>query len=315
MSTRFPHHAMTLAAAAALALLAAGCGGDDDDGTGDAPGQPDATPGDQPDAGVDADGFAPVITVDWELPPPSGPTPDEYWCATYTPTEDVIITAFRDLSPPGTHHAVLSLGSGGGADNPGYPCEFFNNHDTLLFASGVGSDDFVFPEGVGIRVPAGRQLLLNVHLFNPTEDTLTGTSGVAVKTAPAVDEEAEFTFAGTINISIPDGATGHTESGTCTVAADATILNWWPHMHQLGTHMLVEVNGETVHDEPFVFTEQKNYPTSRQVSQGDQIQVTCTYDNDTGGTVGFGDSSNKEMCFVGFYRYPKAGQDYCGAGF
>jgi hypothetical protein len=313
MNSRFPQQTRFLAAAAALAFISSGCGGDS--GSGDDPGRPDAGGGGRADAGPDADGFVPVLTIDWELPPPSGPSPDVYWCASYTPTQDIVITAFRDLSPSGTHHAVLSLGPGGPADNPGFACQFFNNHDTLLFASGVGSDDFVFPDGVGIRVPAGRQLFLNVHLFNPTDGVLRGTSGVAIKSAPAVDTEAEFTFAGTIAINIPDGSTGHTETGSCTVAADATILNWWPHMHQLGRHMKVAVNGDLVHDEPFVFTEQKNYPTTLAVSQGDQIQVTCSYDNHTGSPVGFGDSSNQEMCFVGFYRYPKAGEDYCGIPF
>lgn len=296
-----------------LATLAACGGGGDDDGS-DAPGDPDGggDPGDDTDAGPDADGFVPIVTVDWTLDPPDGPNPDKYWCSSRTLTEDTIITGFRDISPPGTHHTVLSVGEGG-TDDPGSECEIFSSHGNLLFASGVGTDDFIFPDGVGLRLEAGQQVFINVHLFNASENEIAGTSGVSVVTADAVETEAEFTFAGTIGIDIPqDSPPTHTESGSCTVDQDATILNWWPHMHQLGRHMLIEVNGTAVHDEPFDFLEQKNFPTELQLQAGDEIAVTCTYEGHPDQNVGFGDSSNQEMCFAGFYRYPAVGQAFCG---
>jgi len=298
----------------ALSLAAAcGGGGGDDDGS-DAPGDADGGGGgDDTDAGPDADGFVPLITVDWELAPPEGPTPDKYWCARVTLTEDVIVTGFRDISPPGTHHLVVSIGDPDGADDPGFECEFFNNHDALLFASGVGTDDFLFPDGVGLRLQAGQQIFLNAHTFNASDDPIEGRSGVSVLKADSVDTEAEFTLAGPIFIGtqIQGDSEPHEISGSCSVGGDGTILNWWPHMHQMGTHMVVKVNDEVVHDENFNFTEQINYPTERQVQQGDSINVTCTYVNDTGDPVTWGDSSNNEMCFVGYYRYPKIGDAFC----
>ena len=39
---------------------------------------------------------------------------------------------------------------------------------------------------------------------------------------------------------------------------------------------------------------------------GDEIRVTCDFVNNTGSLVTFGDSSDKEMCFAGLYRYPAA---------
>ena len=296
-----------------LLLAACGGGGGDDDGS-DAPGDPDGGgDGDRTDAGPDADGFVPLLTVDWQLAPPEGANPDKYWCARVTLDHDVIITGFRDISPPGTHHTVISAGDPSGPDDPGFECAFFNNHDALLFASGVGTDDFLFPEGVGVRVTAGQQLFLNVHLFNATDGPIDGTSGVSVLTADTVDIEAEFTLGGPIFLgqTIAGDGAPHEMSGTCTIAEDATILNWWPHMHQMGTHMKVDLAGVTVHDENFAFTEQINYPTMRQAQAGDHLDVTCTYVNDTGDPVGWGDSSNNEMCFVGFYRYPKVDQLFC----
>jgi hypothetical protein len=65
---------------------------------------------------------------------------------------------------------------------------------------------------------------------------------------------------------------------------------------------------QTLHDMPYTFAEQRYWLKSPeiQVATGDQIKVTCTYTNPSSGAVTFGDSSNKEMCFVGMYRYPAA---------
>ena len=84
-------------------------------------------------------------------------------------------------------------------------------------------------------------------------------------------------------------------------------------MHQLGEHMLVEIDGVPVHDEDFRFEEQVNYPTNREVTAGQEITVTCDY-HTSDVDVEFGDSSNQEMCFAGFYRYPATGQNFCASG-
>ena len=300
-----------------LFLFLPACGGGDDDGgdtgdSGDGAGNPDGGGG---GGGADADlpdGFETLLTVDWALPPPEGPHPDKYFCARLTVDEDMLLSGFSAISPVGTHHTVISVGDPDGADGQ-FPCAFFQNHDNLLFASGVGTDDFLFPDGVALPVQAGQQLFLNVHTFNASEHDISGTSGVAVKKVEAAETMAEFIFAGTFDIDIPADSTGAQASGTCPIAQNATILNWWPHMHQLGDHMLIEVNGDPVHDEAFRFEEQINYPTNRQVSVGDEITVTCTYKHTTV-DVGFGDSSNQEMCFAGFYRYPATGEAFCASG-
>jgi Copper type II ascorbate-dependent monooxygenase, C-terminal domain len=318
MRTRFVSFSPLL-----LSLLLAGACGGDDDATDAADDGADGADDDGADDGLDAggggsdagsiEGYEPILTTTWSLPPPTSSTPDQYFCARKTMDEDVFVSGFRTISPNGTHHTVLSVGEPQGPDTPSEECGAASNHDALLYASGVGTDDFDFPEGVGVRVAAGQQLVLNVHTFNATDNDLTGTSGVAVKIVPAVETEAEFTFVGPINFSIPGEPVGEPVeiTGACPMSQDVTVLNWWPHMHQLGTHMKIEVDGAIVHDEPFSFDEQVNYPTDRELSAGAEVRVTCTYVNETGEDVPFGDSSNREMCFAGFYRYPKLDQDFC----
>jgi hypothetical protein len=102
-----------------------------------------------------------------------------------------------------------------------------------------------------------------------------------------------------------------TTGGGCTFQEDATLFAYWPHMHQYATHQTVTmtVGGESmvVHDDDYDFEHQINYPLDPpiQVAAGDSVRVDCTYNNTSGETLLWGDSSTEEMCFAGLYRYPK----------
>jgi hypothetical protein len=299
-------------AAVLVALVAASaCSGDGaGDGADAGPPGADGQPG-SPDGGPDPDGFVQLITGTWTLQPGT----ERYWCARKTITEDLYISGFRAAAPPGTHHTVLSVGPPLGGDGEG-PCNAFANRDIMLYASGVGTDDWFFPEGVAVKIEAGQQILLNLHLFNASDFPMDGVSGTLVKpvSEAEVSELAEMVLAGTLSISLPPTGQPVEVSGGCTFSQAASVLNVWPHMHQLGRHMKVEHGEALLHDEAFDFTEQRNYPLSPKivVEAGQRINVTCTYVNDTGSLVTWGDSSDEEMCFAGFYRYPAANQGiYC----
>jgi hypothetical protein len=124
---------------------------------------------------------------------------------------------------------------------------------------------------------------------------------------------AEMVFAGAFIFSIPPAETPDevfVKTGGCTVQSSFNVFAVWPHQHLLGTHhkTVRKRNGvETVmHDAAYAFTEQNYYLQTPEVdiAPGDQIQTTCTWHNNTNGNVGWGESSNEEMCFSGLYRYP-----------
>jgi hypothetical protein len=83
-------------------------------------------------------------------------------------------------------------------------------------------------------------------------------------------------------------------------------------MHQYATHQTIEhTRGTTTTmllDENYSFSNQQNWPQEPALHflSGDRLQVTCTYNNTSGSTVQFGDSSTEEMCFAGLYVYPAA---------
>ena len=252
------------------------------------------------------DGWEVLLVADWTLEAGA----EGYYCARLTLEEDVYFDATMPLSPSGTHHTLLSLVSEPTAPDGIAPCSAGSNGDAMIAGSGVGTDPMTFPEGVAVLAPKGSQLLLNLHLFNPTDEVIEGRSGTLVKTvaAEAVEQHAATTLAGPLRLNIPPGRV--TQTGGCTISRDITLVFVSPHMHQLGVHLQAVIKrGDgtemPLYDDDYDFSEQRIYPIEPiSLSAGDRVEVECTYDNTTGATVRFGDSSLSEMCFLTLFHYP-----------
>jgi hypothetical protein len=250
--------------------------------------------------------FQTLIEETWSL----APGVETYRCLRFTAREELYVSSFRALKPQGTHHNVLTVN-----DTPTEPdgvseCDGFSVAPRALFGAGVGTQDRVLPAGLAFKVATGSQLHLSLHLVNSSSQPLSGRSGVLIKTMDPRDVQAlaESVTAGTVLFSVPPGRS--IQSGKCTFDRDATIFSVFPHMHQTGVHMKVlaqsSVAGSVVlHDGPYDFNEQVFHPVDLlQMKAGDVVNVECTYNNATGTTIPFGDSSYEEMCFAGLARFP-----------
>ena len=295
-------------------LAIGACGGG---GSGGNPGDDTV---DAPTALVDgtaADGWTALISRSWTLP--AGAT-NTYKCTRIRIANEMWVAGFRAASPPGTHHSVLTI-STSSTTTGDYDCSAGSLDNQMLYAAGVGTDDLEFPAGVAMHVAAGTFLNLNLHLFNATDDPMADTSGVLVKIVAQADvvNEADMMFSGTPLINIPSDNQPHTAQGGCTAPTNWHVFTLWPHMHQTATHQkwtLTHNGTQTVLlDDNYQFEEQKNYPIADTlIAQGDTIRTTCTYVNNTGSTMTFGDGSDKEMCFTGMYKYPAGGSLFQCAG-
>ncbi len=269
-------------------------------------------------AGIDAppipEGYSRLIGRTWSLQP--GQT-DTYRCVRLTMTEDVYLTGFRSQSPNGSHHAVVSIANTSNTMGPDgeQDCEVGTLGLKMLYAAGVTTADYDFPDGVGIKVNAGEQIHLNLHLYNASDEPISGESVVLVKrVATAPPMLAEMVFAGKFLFSIRGDMPNipQTISGGCTVAAGRSykLFAVWPHMHKAATHHKVTIThagvDTVIHDRAFAFGEQNFYGQNPELDLvgGDRVKVDCTYVNNTGQNITFGDSSDTEMCFSGLYRYP-----------
>lgn len=289
--------------------LATACGGG---GNADDTGDDDTTDPDAPPGAIDADpdGWQSLLEGAWEL----APNEEGYYCVYATVPRDMYIKAFRPLIPNGTHHTVLTRYTGSHADGIS-PCNAGTNGQSMIYGSGVGSPDFEFPTGVGLHLAAGTRLLANLHLYNATDATLTGTSGTLFleATAAEIEHEAEVVLAGpTITLSVPPGLS--VQSGNCTVSQITSVpiqvFSLSQHMHKLGYHMRSTI----VRDDTEIELQDIDYDFEQQTFQRvdpfievlptDTIRTECFFDNTTGTTVPFGDSSDDEMCFTDLFYYP-----------
>lgn len=245
--------------------------------------------------------WQPLMTAEWQLGPGEEITSDLH---TFVLDRDMYIGGIRPIAPKGTHHTVLANG----------PAIMGN----IIYASGVGTNPLEFPPGVGLKLHAGDELTLQLHLFNTALESLSGTSGIeVVEIAPEdIQEEADIFLPGPIDLNIaPNQVT--TQSGVCTVDSEQTIFAVFPHMHQLGTHFktTLTIGGAdtVIHDGAYDFNHQAFIRFEPiQLKPGDSITTECTWNNTTQQTVGWGESSTTEMCFSILYRYPaKADQGFC----
>ena len=269
-----------------VAVVACSSGGDDDDdGVGD----------DDDDGAV----WQPLITGSWALDPFSEETSDVH---TLTITQDITIGAIRPIAPPGTHHTVLYRN--GSAING------------MIYASGVGTGELTFPEGVGLTLSSGDILSLELHLFNAEGTPLEGVSGVEVVAIAQseVQNEANLMVPGPLSLDLQPGVSSVTHD--CTINSARTIFALFPHMHQLGTHLrsVATIGGQAyvLRDAAYNFDGQSfDSFTPLAMQPGDTITTECTWDNVTGVPVYWGESSDAEMCFSILYRWPAGGDELC----
>jgi hypothetical protein len=298
--------ANNLAPIAAAAFLALACGS-----SAESPNAIDAAPGGAFDAPAETTVDArtgtmiDLIESGWTLPGGS----EEYRCVRKTLTQDLLIDRFEPIGPLGTHHTVLSVGDGSGPDGE-FRCDSTVLSPQIIYVSGVQTPAMEMPANVVMRVNAGEQLLLNLHLFNTSPAPLSGRSGVRVRVAAGGDgaQEAEAVLAGTLSLDIQPGI--DVETGRCRLPTATHVFAVAPHMHQLGIHqkVTVEGSGQVLLDRDYHFDAQDFVFVDAALPAGSTVRVDCTYDNPGMVPVGWGESSNLEMCFAILYRYPATGR-------
>jgi hypothetical protein len=216
-----------------------------------------------------------------------------------------LLLALPALNPAGSHRpspATLIVEGGG----------------SLLAGWSVGGCNVEFPPDVGLELPNTGLIGVQFHFYNNTDATAEDGSSIVICTVPAGTRPNtnSMTWLGTEDLSIGPGMTD--VSGTCPNDSDAPITIWgfWPHMHKFGVNMRGTVNrvggtSEVLFDKKFDFNNQVTYELKPSIvlMPGDSITTTCSYLNDSTGTVGFGESTEDEMCYQFTYSYPPRALD------
>ena len=257
-----------------------------------------AEPGATPDDAT-ASGWQPLVTKSWTLPPGGERTSD---IQLLDLEQDIVVGGIRPIAPLGTHHTLLARGA---------------SNTNIIYASGVGTNELVFPPGTGLRLKAGTLLGLQLHIFNNSDVDLAGLSGVEVLPVDpdTVTNEVDLFLPGPRDLVLPPHETT-TVVGTCTVMTPQTIFALFPHMHQYGTHFKTTVSARgalhVLHDASYEFEHQAFVAFEPlALAAGDTITTECTWNNTTAQAVTYGESSTTEMCYSILYRYPGDGVEFC----
>jgi len=259
-------------------------------------------------------------TVTAEMPSavvvePDGGRLDFFHCLSFDPgnTEEVYVDGMQLV--PGNdlivHHTLiyvdndassaswpggLSPDCGGGAGGGSGP---------LVGAWVPGSLPMETPAGVGIRLPAGARIILNMHyhaLVTGAEIDDATSLSLRWQTSPP-EYVAEFQLIGapafgnveTSPFSIPAGGVGHQEVVTSGISgsggSDVRVFSTLNHMHKVGVDMKTSVIRAGGQEECLLQTPAWDFNWQRlyaydvpieqafQVLGGDQVRVRCTYDN------------------------------------
>ena len=205
-----------------------------------------------------------------------------------------------------------------------------SNVMTALAGYAPGSDGNLFGAGVGIKIPAGSRIRLEVHYSKITGKVEKDRSRVGIIFAKEAPRQLAVTrFIGNTYFRIPPGAARHRVTGCWTAPEDMHLHSLTPHMHYRGAAMEYKVfypdgRSEVLLNVPnYSFAWQTTYVPQESIAipKGTRFLITGYFDNssknkfnpDPTRTVRFGEPSYDEM-LAGFINYTADGQAQKGAG-
>jgi copper type II ascorbate-dependent monooxygenase-like protein len=242
--------------------------------------------------------------------------------AAFTPDAGLYAAEFPSTPPDGG--GVVQTFTPDGGKTPLFDCpagglEF---HSFFIFVQ-KAQDSEIYPDGIGRSLNASEAIRLNVHYLNTSAAPIhvTADATVTYVDATAVTQTAVGIFGLASSLKVPNGIS--TQTFSYKLPTDMNFLQFMGHMHQRGTYFEARaIDGATgavrsmyssnTWNEPPTL----NYAPAFEMKSGDTLWYSCTFDNQTGGVLTFGESaSTNEMCnFFGVF-YPAANSNSVVAQF
>jgi hypothetical protein len=210
------------------------------------------------------------------------------------------------------HHWLLFKQSAPVTDGAVAPGSGTHPDGILLHGWAPGASPLYLDPDVGVALESTVGYELEIHYNNATGAPGNDMSGAEVCVTPKVPAHiAELSWIGTDSIS------GTSATGTCSPSSSETIhlIAAQPHMHLKGNHMKVVINhaggmAETIHDEDFMFENQRYYILHSLMMPGDTMTTTCSYSS----PATFGSSTSNEMCYFFTLHWPAGALTSPGIG-
>jgi hypothetical protein len=273
-----------------LALLAAACGTDEDAASNELDVRvpiPAADPA-----------FLDIVTP--EVVIPSGV--EQMWCYSYTYTgEEIAMSGIDPRQGNYGHHAVLLTAKEPAADGSLIDC----TDRTLMWNYEPFAVPTDLPEGHGIRLPTGQQLVVQFHYVNASPSPIRVRDVIRVAKLPVAEVTTWAAMFATADIAFNIPAGQQLEyTFDCTVEQPLSLLFVAGHMHERGTSFSLQIQPPGGSFERLYLVDpwrpeyrdipppQSYFTDPYELAAGTVIRTTCAWDNDTGEAITF----PKEMC-------------------
>jgi hypothetical protein len=215
---------------------------------------------------------------------------------------DAAVGRSESIMTPGSHHLHVYYGTDG-TSRTAAPCPDPNEFRPMIHLATI--PDFVsqYPAGMAATLKGTTGLRMQSHYVNTTAASL--NAQVTVKFTK-VDPSTVTKWVGQMHfnrtaLAVPPGM-GQVVSTSCSIPSTfgpIGLINGVSHMHRQGVHFVATTSSGVTLIDTTQWDEAppSNYDPPIMVNPGDSITWTCTYDNETGTTLNFGDSATKnEMC-------------------
>lgn len=293
-----------------------------------AAGAPEGNPADAPptpDAGIVG---LPRVDATYTMPQaytPSSTLTDDYRCFVIDPqlSSNRHVTGYDIL--PGVraevHHVIIYVVDRATAQaedakdtTPGWQCFGGAGIDTTgaLGAWAPGSSAVIYPSGTGIRLMPSQVLAMQVHYNTSGGTRVPDQTAVKVMYAPSGSSVTDAYLLPLVasGFTIPPNSTGYSYQRAFPNQYVIPIKVWGllPHMHTLGKRITITgANNTCLVDIPkwdFHWQQQYFRPQPHTVPAGQNLTLSCSWDNPTNATVRWGEGTSDEMCFAFVYATP-----------
>jgi hypothetical protein len=205
-------------------------------------------------------------------------------------------------SPDGSASSIFDCPAGGLEFHP------------YLHLTQRAHNEMTYPEGVGRLLPQADVIRLNVHYLNVSSSPIQVSAEVTVTYVDpsTVNQLASWIFVYSQSLQVPVGTS--TQTFAYPVTADMKLIQANGHMHRRGTHFEAHaIAADAGEMRPLYSSDTWDEPPSLhleppfEIKKGDSLGYSCTYNNDTGAALTYGESAaTNEMCnFFGVF-YPSA---------
>lgn len=269
-----------------------------------------------------------VVVTDTELSFRTGqfevPVGDSFTCFytdVYSPRELAVYGASGGQGPGG-HHIIAYY-----ADEPrpvgSHPCtdEEMTNLNQIAGTAGEGDTEGILGlhDDLALKVPAGKQLVLQAHYINVTDAPYMVEDAVSLHLMKPEDVFAYVNYFVTNDdtFEIPPSAS-YTHTTYCRVQRDLDVVLSLGHMHEDGriyTLDIVDAAGtptQSLRNDTWQPSFTSHPPISHysvnqplHIPAGTRLRQSCEWDNTTSRTVIF----PREMCLSFMYYFPGEGDD------